>query len=398
MTGDRHRDVAGRQGTILLLMALTAIGQLGVNLALPALAEIGRDVAIARADSGLILSSYLVGLAGGQLFTGPLSDRFGRRPVLLSGLAAFAAAGAASALAGGATAFLLLRVMQGAAAAAPLAIGRAVARDLYDGPALLRATTLMTMAMAVVPGIAPALGGVLTQTVGWRGALAFAGVAGLALLTIAALRLPETNLAPVRGLRIGSVLRLYARLAVNAVFLRHSLANAMLLAALYGFLAGAPLVLIGALGLTPARFGLVPAATAAAYILGGWWLLRAGAVSKAGQRVVLAGRAAALAGPAVLILAAVLGQAGLGIIVAGAALYSLGLGILLPVGVAGALTPFRAEAGTASALLGALQMAAGALAGAAVGWIGGDPALAFPAVMLVCVALSLLAAPSARAT
>ena len=378
--------------TILLLMALTALGQLGVNLALPALPSIGTALGITSADTALILSTYLVGLAAGQLVVGPLSDRFGRRSVLLWGLALFTVAGALSAFALDEASLLGLRVVQGAGASAPLAIGRAVARDLYDGTPLVRVMALMTMAMAVVPGLAPALGGVLTEILGWRGALGSAGIAGLGLLLLVTMRLPETNRTPLTHLDGADVARLYSTLVVSRVFLGHALANTMVLAALYAFFAGAPRVLIGPAALTPAQFGLVPVATSLAYIAGGWALLRTTDGTRLRAATLLAARFATIAGSAGLIALFLSGPVTLLGTVIGSATYAFGLGALLPVGVAGALVPFREEAGTASALLSALQMAGGALAGAAVGWIGGAPSLAYPAVMLGCVLASLIVA------
>lgn len=379
--------------TIALLMALTALGQLGVNLALPALPVIGRSLGIASADTALVLSTYLLGLAAGQLVVGPLSDRFGRRVVLLAGLALFVVAASLSALAQDEASLLGWRIVQGLGASAPLAIGRAVARDLFDGAALVRVTALMTMAMAVVPGLAPALGGVLTDTVGWRGALGTAGLAGLIVLALTFIRLPETNLTPLPRLDPGGVLRLYGQLVGNAAFARHTLSNALVLAALYAFFAGAPRVLIGPSGLSASEFGLVPVATGVTYLVGGWALLRAGERPETRQRLLITARAATLLGCLVLLALAASGTVEAWGTTLGAALYALGLGAVLPVGVAGALIPFRKEAGTASALLGALQMGAGSLAGATVGWMGGDAAFVYPAVMLFCVVASAFVAP-----
>lgn len=387
------RDLQGRD-TLALLMALTAVSQLGVGLVLPALPMIGRSVGMAVENATLVVSTYLVGLALGQLVVGPLSDRFGRRRLLLLGLLSFSLAGIGAAFARDAAALLLMRAVQGAAASAPLALGLAIARDLHDGPALHRVTALITMAAAVVPGLAPALGGVLTEGLGWRGAFGFAAAAGGVVLLFAAIRLPETNASPRADLDLGDVLTSFGGLFQSLAFMRNALSNALMLSALYAFLAGAPLTLIGPAGLTPVQFGLIPVATSLCYLLGGWVMLRAADHPARRARALAASWAAAIIGVFALVGFASAGALSTWTTVFGAGLFALGLGAVLPGGVAGALTPFGKEAGIASALLGALNMVGGALAGAAVGWAGGFAA-AFPAVMVVCVVGAFFMAPRA---
>lgn len=208
----QSRDLHGRD-TLALLMALTAVSQLGVNLFLPALAIIGRSTGLATENVTLVILRYLIGLALGQLLVGPLSDRFGRRRLLLLGLLIFSLAGIGAAFAQDSVALLTLRLVQGLAASAPLALGLAVARDLYSGPGLLRVTSLITMAAAVVPGLAPALGGVLTESLGWRSAFGLTAATGVIVLLIVAMRLPETHASPGTGLNFGDVRRSYVSLS-----------------------------------------------------------------------------------------------------------------------------------------------------------------------------------------
>ncbi len=373
-------------------MALTAVSQLGVSLFLPALSIIGRSTGMAAENATLVISTYLTGLALGQLVVGPLSDRFGRRRLLLLGLLVFTLAGIGAAFAQDVVALLLMRVVQGAAASAPLALGLAVARDLYSGPALLRVTALITMAAAVVPGLAPALGGVLTESLGWRGAFGFA--AGGIVLLFVTLRLPETNAWPGTSLNFGDVLKSYGKLSKNFAFTRNALSNALMLSALYAFLAGAPLALIGPTGLTPVQFGFVPVATSGFYLLGGWMVLRSADHPTGRSWALVIAWGAALAGASILVGFALMSKLKTLPTVLGVGFFGLGLGALLPGGVAGALAPVGKQAGTASALLGALNMAGGALAGAIVGWASGFAA-AFPAVMVVCVLGAFLIAPRA---
>ena len=388
------RDLHGRD-TLALLMALTATSQLGVSLFLPALPIIGRSTGMAAGNVTLVISTYLIGLAAGQLVVGPLSDRLGRRRLLLLGLLVFTLAGIGAAFAQDVVALLSLRLVQGAAASAPLALGLAVARDLYSGPALLRVTALITMAAAVVPGLAPALGGVITESIGWRGAFGFAAAAGAIVLLFVALRLPETNAALETSLNFGDVLQSYGSLSRNSAFARHAVSNALMLSAFYAFLAGAPLALIGPTGLTPVQFGFVPVATSSFFLLGGWMVLRSADHPTGRSWALVIAWGAAVAGASILVGFALMSTLATFPTVVGAGLFGLGLGALLPGGVEGALAPVGKQAGTASALLGALNMAGGALAGAIVGWTSGFTA-AFPAVMLICVLGAFFIAPHAR--
>lgn len=390
----KGRHLHGRD-TLALLMALTATSQLGVSLFLPALPIIGRNTGMAAENVTLIISTYLIGLAAGQLVVGPLSDRLGRRRLLLLGLLVFTLAGIGAAFAQNAEALLLLRVVQGAAASAPLALGLAVARDLYGGPALLRVTALITMAAAVVPGLAPALGGVLTESIGWRGAFGFAAAVGGVVLLFVALRLPETNASPGISLSSGDVLKSYGSLSNKPAFARNALSNALMLSAFYAFLAGAPLALIGPTGLTPVQFGFVPLATSSFFLLGGWMVLRSADHPSGRSWALVIAWGAALAGASILVGFALMSTLETFSTVVGASLFGLGLGALLPGGVADALAPVGKQAGTASALLGALNMVGGALAGAIVGWTS-EFAAAFPAVMFVCVLGAFFTAPRAR--
>lgn len=392
-----HKNLKGR-GTLALLMALAAISQLGIGIVLPALPVIADGVGMAANDAALLISTYLLGLALGQLIAGPLSDRFGRQTLLLTGLLAFALVGLGAACATGPMILFSLRVLQGAAASAPFAVGRAVARDLHDGPALVRVTALITMSAAVVPGVAPVLGGLLVDGVGWRGVFGFAAAAGAILLVIVAIRLPETNTSPLTVLDAGTVLRLYSGLLRDPKFTRNALSSTFMLAALYAFLAGSPLMLIGPEGLTPAEFGLIPLATSAAYILGGAAMLRVADRGVMRTGVLFTAWTMALVGCLFLLWAAWLGTLDTTHTVIGAFLYSLGLGALLPIGSAGAIIPFGEKAGSASAMLGALNMTGGALAGTVAGW-GGGADTTYPMVMIICVGSALVIAPrSGRAS
>lgn len=374
-----------------LLISLLAVGQIGFNLPLSSLGVISRAVEIGADRGPLVLSTYVAGLAVGFLISGPLADRVGRRPVLVWGLVTFIFAESGSAVAWNEATLLGFRILQGAGAAAAVVVGRAVARDLYEGAALTRVTTQITIAMAIVPGLAPILGSALTSWFGWRTSLAFGGALGAALLTAALVRLPDTD-NPNRGLQARNVLTGYLGVLRDRRFIVGGGSSTLALSALYAFFAGAPAVLMTSGGLTPTQFSLVPVATAGPYILGGWLLTRVADDEQRRRRLYVVAGAGMLLGCTALTLLGLWNHLGTLGVIGGTGLYLFGLGIVLPTGSADAVMPFPDQAGVAGALLGALQMLGGALAGAIVSAIGIEPRIAFPAIMTIAVTGSLISA------
>ena len=167
-------------GILFLLAGLAALGALATNIILPAFPQIGADLAISSPELGLLLSSFFIAFALGQLFVGPLADRFGRKPLVLGGLVVFAAGSAVFALAGDLSALVLGRIVQALGACAASVLARAIARDLFDGEALGRALALTMIAGAAAPGFSPLLGSILSGLFGWRVSFKFrlAGFSG----------------------------------------------------------------------------------------------------------------------------------------------------------------------------------------------------------------------------
>jgi DHA1 family bicyclomycin/chloramphenicol resistance-like MFS transporter len=176
-----------------LLVAMTACGTLGMHIIIPALPATAQAMNISIATVQLTITLYLIGLAGGQLLYGPVSDRFGRRPVLLVGLSLFTLASTVTAAAPNATVLIGARILQSIGGCAGLVLGRAAVRD---GSTAERATgqlALLTLVMSMVPAIAPAIGGYLTAFVNWRASYVLLAVIGAATLAATALILPETH-------------------------------------------------------------------------------------------------------------------------------------------------------------------------------------------------------------
>jgi len=244
-------------GMLFLLAGLAALGALATNIILPAFPQIGAGLAISPPELGLLLSSFFVTFAFGQLVVGPLSDRFGRKPLVLGGLAVFAVGGVVCAMVGTLPLLVLGRIIQALGACAASVLSRAIARDLFDGEALGRALALTMIAGAAAPGFSPLLGSILADLFGWRITFLVVGIFGVALALHYVGRVGETHpvgrRTPLAPLAVASA---YGRLAANPRFILPALAMSLVIGGLYSFFAAAPGVLMNELGLTAFQLGL----------------------------------------------------------------------------------------------------------------------------------------------
>src|SRR5580704_8804789 len=194
----------------LLLVAMTACGTLGMHVIIPALPATARALGMSIGRAQLTITLYLIGLAIGQLLYGPVSDRFGRRPVLLVGLSLFTGASVVTALAPNASVLIAARILQSLGGCAGLVLGRAAVRDGATADKAAGQLALLTLVMAMVPAIAPAIGGYLTAYIHWRASYVLLAMFGAATLAACALMMPET-LTDVSGGR-RSMVTAYVRL------------------------------------------------------------------------------------------------------------------------------------------------------------------------------------------
>jgi DHA1 family bicyclomycin/chloramphenicol resistance-like MFS transporter len=236
----------------LLLGGLSAFGPLSLDMYLPGLPQLGRELHASASATQLTLTACLAGLALGQLVAGPLSDRLGRRRPQLAGVALYAGASLLCALSPSIGVLILLRFVQGAAGAAGIVIGRAVVRDLYEGDAAARLFSSLMLVGGVAPILAPVIGGQLLQVTDWRGIFVVLAGLGAALLAAAVFFLPE-SLPPERrssdGLPgTGRALRL---LAADRRFTGYALTSGFVMGAMFSYIAGSPFVLQEIYGLSP---------------------------------------------------------------------------------------------------------------------------------------------------
>ncbi len=349
---------------LIILMLLTALGETSTQLLIPALGELERGLH-ARPGSSLLALSLFVGAFGlGQLWLGPLSDRLGRRPVLLAGLSLYLLATLGMLLAANIETLIGMRVLQGLGACAALVLTRAIVRDVWQeraGPAL--ALTVLGMFAAIV--LSPVVGGLLTQYGGWRAPLLATLVLGSLALLSALGRYRETHLQrdPQAG-RLNGLWASYRQVWPSCRAL--ALTIACTYGAMFVVVAGSSSVYIGLLGLNAVQYGLTFALIVSGLLGGALFTLRS--VQRLGPlRVVGIGVALVLLG-SLLTLAVYLlfGLSLLGLSLP-QVLVTLGGGMLLPAAVAGAVIPNPQRAGLAAGLMGFSQMAGATLAGLLLG-------------------------------
>ena len=348
---------------IILLTGLTGITPLSIDMPLAGLPSIAAAFGEPEAKAQLVVGVFLAGFAIAQLVLGPVSDRFGRRPVLLAGLGVYALAGFACMQASSLDVLLPLRFIQGVAACAGPVVARAVVTDVYEGKAAQRAMSIVTAGMGLAPIIAPMIGGALLTWFDWTAVFLTLALTGVLLLAAVMALLGETLAhRDPRALRLSRITLNYWEMLNARNFMSFALPSMLSGGALFSFIAAAPFVLIGQLGYAPAIFGVFFAMVMIGFISGASISARISQSRTPAQMVRLGTTVMAVGGGLMLAGALVQIVHALSLVLP-MAVVMLGTGLMRPNSIAGAMAPFRDRAGTASALLGFLQMGGGVLAG-----------------------------------
>jgi DHA1 family bicyclomycin/chloramphenicol resistance-like MFS transporter len=381
-----------RPGTFaltLLLAMLTALGPLSMDMYLPSLPDIARVLQAPIAHVQLTVSSYLIGFAVGKVVYGPLSDRHGRRPVLLAALALYLASTLGCAASQSVDVLIGARFLQGIGGSGSIVLSRAIVRDLYSGVRAARELSLMGSIAAFAPIVAPMIGGVFQTAFGWRANFIF--MAGAAIITVfaAARLLPETARR-----RSGEPVSLWSMVGGYRFVLRHRGFLVYLgiitlsYAGLFAWISGASVVLQSSYGFSPVTFGFTFALGAAGFMAGA--MIAARLVVRLGlDRTMGLGVMLLTAGGLAMAAAVAAGIPGIWLIVA-MAVYLAGLGLAMPQAMAGALTPFPDRAGTAASLMGLVQQTVAAVVAAVIGGYLGHSAWPVTAVVVVMGGLTFL--------
>ncbi|AYC35088.1 MFS transporter [Pseudomonas cavernae] len=348
---------------LVLLVVLTGLGEISTQLLIPSLGVIEADFAAAQGSALVALAAFVGAFGVGQLILGPLSDRVGRRPVLIGGLTLYLLATLWMLFAGGMHEFIVARVVQGLGACAALVLARAVVRDVWkERAAPTLALTVIGMLCAIV--LMPALGGlVATYAGGWRAAVGLSWlIGGLALLALLALyRESNLKLDPQAG-RLRTLGGHYASLLSARSYRAFALALACTYGAMFCFIAGSSPVFVGLLGLTATQYGLVFGGIVSGLIVGALCTNRLIARHGAERIVAIGTSLVALGALATLLVHELLGLSIFGLFLP-QLLLTFGAGMVLPAAVAGAVMPNAHRAGLAAGFMGFAQMAGGMSAG-----------------------------------
>lgn len=348
------------------LVAQLAFGLLAMTICLPSMQDWPAQFGASQAAVQLTFSGFVAAYGGLQLVYGAVSDRIGRKPLLLLGLVLAALGSLAAALATNLTALTLARVLQGAGCAAGMVIGRAMVQDLFTGPERTRMMAFIGMTMGVCPPLATLIGGQLHVRFGWQANFVLMTVLALLLLAAAWRGLPApqpVEARPAGGLR--DLLAGYGRLLRERRFLLYVAILACTTATFYTFLGGAPIVL-KSYGVTPERVGWYIMCIPIAYIFGNLWTSRL--IRRASDRRIMAmGQVLAMVGLLGVLLVGLLGAGSpLGLAIP-LLLLGVGHGLLAPPTLAGTVGLMPALAGSAAAIGGLLQQLSGAFGAFAVG-------------------------------
>jgi DHA1 family bicyclomycin/chloramphenicol resistance-like MFS transporter len=391
---------------VFLLGCATALGPLSTDMYLPSLPVLvtlyGSDMATVQ----LTLSVFLAGFAVMQLIYGPLSDRFGRRPVLLAGVALYTLASIGCAFAGSVEWLILWRFGQALGACAGVVLGRAIARDLYEGAAAAHALSTMAMVLGLTPAVAPILGGYLHSWFGWQANFLAMALAGVALGLCVMVFLPESNLRRnPQATQVRPMLRNFAALLRHGSFRGYALCVAFSYGGLFAFISGSSFTLRLVFAVDERVFGYCFLLIVIGYMTGGFIGTRLTHRLGVNRMLLLGVASCAAGGTAVAVLQIAMWAAGAQwhwiSLIAPMMVFAMGVGLTMPQGQAGALQPFPHMAGSAAALMGFTQMTLAALGGIAVGHALNETALPLSfaiAGMGIATLLSylLLVRPAAR--
>lgn len=365
--GDAPRTPMQPAVVVWLLTLLLGIQPITTDLYLPALPTLQRELGAGMAATQLTLSGLIIAFGLAQLVAGPLADRYGRRPVLLSGLLLYTAASVGGALAQSIEGLVAWRVLQGIAMAAAVTCARSMVRDLFEPQDGARVMSRALSGLGIIAMLSPLAGGVIVQWLNWHVALLVLAVFGAATLGVVAWRYEET--VPQRNPRatqLRPLLHNWVAVLRHPTFRAWTSLLALAYSGLFVILAGSSFVYIGVLGLSKMGYGLLMAANSVAYIAGTFlcrrWLARHGL-----RGAVARGAGFSLVGGLGMAVASLAGWHTVWALFLPQFLFAVGHGVHQPCGQAGAVGPFPEKAGTAASLSGFAMMASAFVVGA---WLG----------------------------
>ncbi|WP_349368556.1 multidrug effflux MFS transporter [Salinarimonas sp.] len=385
---------APRRPPLAILVAISTLQPFALNVLAPATPGLSRALGVDYATVQLTLTIYLVTVAATQLFVGPISDRIGRRPVILAGAALFLMGSLLGAVADGIETLLVARAIQAAGGGTCFALARAVVRDTASKDESASLIGYITMAMVISPMIAPLFGGFLDESFGWRAIFVATAILAAGVGVAAALLLFETAPRGAASSMLATI-RGFPALLADRLFIAYTAALSFTSAAFFGFIAGAPFVVVETMGRTADVYGAYFILSAGGYMLGNFLTGRFG--RRIGtERLVLWGTGFSVLSTGIALGFALVGPWVPATLFLPLMLNAVANGLTIPGATAAALSVRPNLAGTAAGLAGAAQLGTGALAAFVVGDLVVRWAPALVVIMLGCTLIGFLACLAAR--
>ncbi len=344
----------------LLLVAMTACGTMGMHVIIPALPATARALNMSISATQLTITLYLIGLAAGQLFYGPVSDRFGRRPTLLVGLTLFTLASIVTACAPSPAVLIGSRILQSIGGCAGLVLGRAAVRDGVAPDKAAGQLALLTLVMSVIPALAPAIGGYLTAFIHWRASYVLLAAMGGLTLLVSFLILPETNQNRTSGASARSLFSGYVLLCRSRAFLGYAAGGACSTTAFYAFMSASPFIFENVLHRPTQEVGLYYVLLMGGVGFGSFLANRLSRVVPLRRGLRLA-NAVTIAGAALFVAFDALDLLSGPSVTSAVTLFMVGAGMASPFALAGSVSVNPRTIGAASGLYGFFQMGYGML-------------------------------------
>ena len=389
---DRPRQEATPWGLLLLLMATTAIGPTSLNILVPAVPELSHQFGTPPTTMQLTVSLFLIGMAAAQLVMGPLSDRFGRRPVMLGGLGLTVFASLMAIVMPTVETIIAARILQAVGASAGIVVARAIIRDLFSRERAASVLGLVATVMVAAPTLGPLIGGLLETFFRWQAIFIFVAATSLAVALWAATTLPETRGFNAPAGQGAGFLRDLRDLLRDRAFIGYVLIAAFGSSTFFIFLGGGPHVIVTLMGRTSAEYGVWFAASSIGYMAGNFTAsrlsMRHGIHALIGWGILCEAIGVALA----VLLAWGAHDLGPVIVFAPQLVISFGNGLLLPGAIAGATSVRPQAAGTAAGIIGCAQMGLGAIVVQYAAALLNDATSALPMAILMALLVLALAA------
>lgn len=369
--------------TILTLAAAVALGPLSTDMYLPALPRMTDDLHTSVDQMQLTLSVFFAGFALAQLLYGPLADRFGRKPIMLAGLAIFSLASIGCAMATTVEQLMVFRFVQALGACGGPVLGRTMVRDIHGPEKAASVLALIGTIMALAPAVAPIFGGGLIIWFDWPAIFLFLAFFGFVLMAIYGMKVQESLKDEYKKpFNLSSVLNSYQRLLRHREYIGFTLTCSFVYSGLFCFLSASSFVLINFFGVAEEHFGFYFTMVVFGYVIG-TQLVQRFSIYVGQRKMLLQGAIIATVAGIAMAVPSLLQKDTLGWLIATQVLFMVGVGMVMPLSMGGALAPFSDIAGTASSLLGFLQSVVAATVGIIVGHMYSDT----PLVMTVAIAI-----------